>query len=99
MPHIPRQRRPVPAGPPSKKQDVEPTDIAPLASPNRKIPEPKLPEIPELPMTLVPAEPEHRPQVPKVEKPKGVKRPGIDRISARKWDKPSDEIAAFLGLE
>lgn len=86
----------------AEKRDVQPTERAPLASPNLKIPEPTLPAIPELPMTLLPAAPEQRPQVPKIARPKRTtasKRPGIARISVHKWDKSPDEIADYLGLE
>jgi hypothetical protein len=79
--------------------DVKPSDIAPLTSPTKKIPVPKLPEIPELPMTLTPADPEQRAQVPKMETPRGSNRPGIDKISARKWNKDPDEISRLMGLE
>lgn len=74
-------------------------ELAPLATPNRELPKPSLPGIPELPMDLAPAASEQRPRVPKVEQPKSGKRPGVERISARKWTKSADEIANFLGLE
>jgi hypothetical protein len=49
-------------------------------------------------MDLAPANPEK--QAPTAEsRDKEAKRPGIPRISAKKWDVDPDELASFFGLE
>ena len=85
MPHIPRTVR--------QRPRMEPTDIALLTTPEEAT-------IFNLPMTLTPVSDSERPVVPKTDKPKKVmKRPGIERISIKKWDKDPDEIARLIGLE
>jgi len=96
MPRIPRQYRKVPEAQP-RKQDVEPVDVAPLASPDRKIPEPSLPEIPELPMTLAPPR-KRQSLTPKATVP-ATKRPGLPKLSIRNWDVPVGDVVEGLHLE
>ena len=94
MPHIPRKTLR-----PSARQDIEPTERAPLASSNRKVPTMPSTDILELPMTLQPPDVEHRPVVPRTGAKPPTKRKIVEQVSARKWDKRPEEVAAMLGLD